>query len=59
MELIERTKIEELLARSDDVCSWIVDNFLNSNIHDFEEKANEYAILSVRINNYYKNNKRK
>ncbi|GEM_PF-5054540 len=52
--MIERTNIDLLIERANDTISWLEDNVFHP---DFYKKANQYAILTVRISNYYKNNK--
>nr|DAU74141.1 MAG TPA: MCM N-terminal domain [Crassvirales sp.] len=53
--LIEKVDIQNLKKRADDLHKWIYDNPLED-IRTFEDKANQLAILSVRIHIYNKNN---
>ena len=53
--LIEKVDIQNLKKRADDLHKWICDNPLED-IRTFEDKANQLAILSVRIHIYNKNN---
>lgn len=54
--LVEKVNIKDLLSRSDEISDWLLYNVL-SNIYEFESMAREYAVLSVKIFNYYKLNK--
>lgn len=54
----EKVDIQILQRRTDDLYLWLLDNPLED-IRIFEDKANQLAILSVRISNYYKNNNSK
>lgn len=54
-QFIEKTDIQDLLNRTDDLYSWLSDNPLED-IRLFEKKANELAWLSVKIAAYNKNN---
>lgn len=54
-QFIEKTDIQDLLNRTDDLYSWLSDNPL-ADIRLFEKKANELAWLSVKIAAYNKNN---
>lgn len=56
--LIEKVDIQSLKKRTDDLHKWIYDNPLED-IRIFEDKANQLAILSVRIHIYKKNNNSK
>ena len=56
--LIEKVDIQSLKRRADDLHKWIYDNPLED-IRIFEDKANQLAILSVRIHIYKKNNNSK
>lgn len=56
--LLEKVDIQKLQGRADDLYEWLSDNPLED-IRLFEDKANQLAILSVRISNYYKNNNSK
>lgn len=53
--LIERINIQELRTRADDLYKWLYDNPL-ADIRAFENKANQLAILLVKIHIYNKNN---
>lgn len=53
--LIEKIDIQELTERADDLYKWLYDNPL-ADIRLFEKKANQFAILSIKIHIYYKNN---
>ena len=53
--LIEKADIQDLLERTDDLYRWLSDNPL-ADIRLFEKKANQLAILSIKIQIYYKNN---
>lgn len=53
--LIERTDIQLLLNRAQSLIDWLSDNPL-ADIRLFEAKANQLAILSIKIHIYYKNN---
>lgn len=54
--LLDKTDIQKLQGRVDDLYQWLSDNPL-ADIRLFEVKANRLAILSVKINNYNRNNK--
>lgn len=53
--LEKKTDIQNLLDRYKKLYGWVSDNPL-ADIRLFEDKANQLAILSVRISNYNKNN---
>lgn len=53
--LIEKTDIKILLNRAQELIDWLSDNPL-ADIRLFEAKANQLAILSIKIHIYYKNN---
>lgn len=56
--LIEETNIAELKSRFDALTKWLYNYpFYEDNVF-WKKMANERAILSVRINNYYNNNNR-
>lgn len=54
--LIDKTNIRELAERYNNAVSWLLDN-TSAPIDKYDRVANEMAILSVRISNYYKKNK--
>ncbi|WP_042370321.1 hypothetical protein [Bacteroides neonati] len=54
--LVEKTNINQLLERAQELIDWLSDHPL-ADIRVFEDKANQLAILSIKINNYYHNNK--
>ncbi len=53
--LVEKTNINQLLERAQELIDWLSDHPL-ADIRVFENKANQLAILSIKINNYYHNN---
>lgn len=58
MNLKEKTDLDRFIEQAQELIEWLLDNPLEE-IHLFEEKANQYAILTVKISNYYLNNKLK
>lgn len=53
--LIEKVSINELQERAQELLDWLYDHPL-ADIREFEDKANKLAILSIKIDHYYKNN---
>lgn len=58
MNLKEKTDLDRFIEQAQELIEWLLDNPLEE-IHLFEEKSNQYAILTVKISNYYQNNKLK
>lgn len=56
MNLKEKTDLDRFIEQAQELIEWLLDNPLEE-IRLFEEKANQYAILTVKISNYYQNNK--
>lgn len=52
--LIEKTEINSLIRRGNQIVLWLECNVFDP---DFLKVANEYTILTVKIYNYYHNNK--
>lgn len=56
MSLIDKTDIHDLTNRANEKIRWMEDNVFHPS---FSDVANEYAILTVRINSYIVNNRLK
>lgn len=54
--LIDKTNIRKLIQQYEDTIEWLSDNSM-APLSEYMNVANEMAILSVRISNYYKKNK--
>lgn len=52
--LIERNNLESLYKKANEKIEWLYNNVWHK---DFLHEANEYAILTKKINDFYKNNK--
>lgn len=54
--LIDKNNIQDLIKRANEKIRWMEDNVFHPS---FLNVANEYAILTVRINSYIVNNRLK
>lgn len=52
--LIEKNNLESLYKKANEKIDWMLNNVWHK---DFLHEANEYAILTKKINDFYKNNK--
>lgn len=54
--MIDKTNIRKLIEQYELTIDWLADN-PSAPIPEFDRVANKMAVLSVRINIYYKKNK--
>lgn len=54
--MIDKTNIRELLNLYEEAIDWLIENPL-APVLEYEIVANQRAILSVKISNYYRKNR--
>lgn len=54
--LIDKTDVQDLVRRANEKIRWMEENAFHPS---FSDVANEYAVLTVRINSYIVNNRLK